>query len=350
MIDTMKIRTIVSGKSVLRKFLQKEQGNLSKSPILVISSALPKHSNTTIASVKEVDTACRKLQFYTGMEMGLRTVESHVTSVFPTVENVKTTLELAKRTGASTLIGVGSGAAMDLAKAVLQKSKIGEMTGILVPSTHGGILASTSSLPLLLDTREEALIVPEESNGGTVVNASEATVVIETNSLSDIYKKDALYTCLAIGLDALYRGQEQEGTTLLDAATSAINDDSYLPEALASAGSILSYGITGTSVRSSPLALAASLIPPSFPNAPMLTFIASLLPGMVNVMGSSYAFDETLVKSIDIPPLASLMVHADGAQSVPTLLSHVKENQALWKCFDIDDGDLEAILHHSLNR
>jgi glycerol dehydrogenase-like iron-containing ADH family enzyme len=58
----------------------------------------------------------------------------------------------------TTILAVGSGAAMDLTKAVLQK---GYGKGILVPSTYGAIIASTSSHAMLLDTTEEALVVPD---------------------------------------------------------------------------------------------------------------------------------------------------------------------------------------------
>lgn len=348
-ISTMSAKytaNVVSGKSVLRKLLQSKHEVLNKAPVLVVSSAVP----SDYTSVAAVDTACRKVQFYTGMELGLRTVESNVTSVFPTVNHVHSTLELMKRMGATNIIGVGSGAAMDLTKALMNKTSEEGVEGILVPSTYGAILAATSSHPLLLDTREEALIVPEHGNksdGGGNKNDGNMTVVIEMDSLADAYGNDAAFACYALGIDASYRGQQEHADNLVLLAKQALEDDSKLPEALVQAGRATSFGIYGTSVRSSPLALAASLIPPSFPNVPILTFMASLLPGTCQVLHNA-PFNET---ENSVPPsLASLMAHADGAQSVSSLMSHVKANQALWKCIDIPDDRLEAILHYSLNR
>lgn len=341
----MTTRSIVSGKSVLRKFLQSEQEHLSKSPVLIVSSAVSNHAPPS-AHVAAVDKACRKVEFHTSMELGLRTVQSHVTSVFPTVENVNAALAMAKRTGATSVIGVGSGAAMDLTKAILQQTG-GHMTGILVPSTCGAILASTSSHPLLLDTREEALILPE--NDGNSVTY-EATIVLEQDSIADIYEDVAGHARLAIFLDAHMRGDhERSGKFAMEMEQKANDGNSTISDFFPDAGRLLSFGITEGSVRSSPLALAASLIPTCFPNAPMLTFMASLLPGIIQVMGAQQDFAEDLSDKT-VPSLASLTVRADGAKSVETLMSHVKANRALWNCVDVDDRTLEAILHHSLNR
>jgi|Transcript_31534 hypothetical protein len=258
----MATRRIVSGKSVLRKFLQSNQNELAKSPILVVSSFVSQHDNPSQYTEK-VDSVCQKLEFHTSMEFGLKTVSSKVSSVFPTNANIQSALLAAQRTGALTVIGVGSGAAMDLTKAILKESDK-EITGILVPSTCGAIMASATSLPLILDTQEEALILPEFSdNKSKSMAVDPATVIIETNGIADIHKDDAVYASLAIGVDAIYRGDSDNGSTLLGLASKAIDekDEKLFSDTLLSAGSTLSYGVAGSSVRSSPLALAASLIP-----------------------------------------------------------------------------------------
>ncbi len=124
------------------------------------------------------------------------------------------------------------------------------MTGILVPSTYGAIMASAASLPLILDTQEEALILLEGNyDMSETVDADPATIIVETNGIADIHKDDAVYASLAIGVDAL-------ASKAIDA-----KDEKLLSDTLLSAGNTLSYGFAGSSVRSSPLALAASLIP-----------------------------------------------------------------------------------------
>lgn len=335
-------RHIVSGKSALSKFLQSERSSLAKAPILIISSGVGV-SGTVLPSV---DHACRKAQFLTSMQMGLRTLQSSVTSAFPTTNQVRSQIELAKRTGATTIMGVGSGAAMDLTKAVLQKHN---GKGILVPCTYGAIIASTSSLPILLDTVEEALVLQDDSH------ENDSAVVVETDGLESNCGKEAAWACLAIGMDSLYRRPDStHATLLLEHGLKALEDESHLPDALICAGSALDYGMDDH-LRSSPLALAVSLIPPCFPNASAVTFFASLLPGICQ-MNSASSDLETQVQTklkeyeCDVPSLASLVLHSDAAQSVPTLLSHVRSNQALWQCLDVDDDVLEVILHYSLNR
>ena len=178
--------------------------------MLVVSSFVSQHDSPS-QYTENVDSACQKLEFYTSMEFGLKTVSSKVSSVFPTLGNIHSALLAAQRTGALTVIGVGSGAAMDLTKAILKESDK-EMTGILVPSTCGAIMASAASLPLILDTQEEALILPEDNyDTSETMDTDPATIIVETNDIADIHKDDAAYASLAIGVDAIYRGDSDNG-------------------------------------------------------------------------------------------------------------------------------------------
>jgi hypothetical protein len=342
---TMIERHISSGKNILRTFLQSQRSSLSKAPILIISS----RAGVDETRVPSVDHACRKAQFLTSMEMGLKTVQSNVSSAFPTTSQVQAQIDLLTRTGAKTILGVGSGAAMDLTKAVLQKCN---GKGILVPSTYGAIIASTSSHAILLDTTEEALVVPDNS-----LESDDTSVVIETDELANTHGKVAAWACLAIGMDSLYRRgpDNDQGKRLLQQGLNALEDESHLPEALVSAGKALDFGVNDH-LRSAPLALATSLIPPCFPSASVITMFASLLPGILQVSSGTTCDLETQVRNAfqdstsNVPSLASLVVHSDAAQPVHTLLSHVRSNQALYKGLDVHDDVLEAILHYSLNR
>lgn len=112
-------------------------------------------------------------------EFNLRTVPVTISSAFPTLNGVKEAISLAKRAGLKegqlgdgVVIGVGCGAAIDLAKAVsdtlfgnvgASHSEDGtDNSGgrlILAPSTLGGLWAASSSSPsLLLDTKEEMIL------------------------------------------------------------------------------------------------------------------------------------------------------------------------------------------------
>eukprot|EP00571_Detonula_confervacea_P007891 CAMPEP_0172331030 /NCGR_PEP_ID=MMETSP1058-20130122/61717_1 /TAXON_ID=83371 /ORGANISM="Detonula confervacea, Strain CCMP 353" /LENGTH=483 /DNA_ID=CAMNT_0013048279 /DNA_START=29 /DNA_END=1481 /DNA_ORIENTATION=+ len=119
------------------------------------------------------------------LEFNLRTVPCHISSAFPTLESVNEAVALAKRAGLKgggifgsgdgLIIGVGSGAAMDLAKAVADslfgniapakygsnQENPGEGGGslVLAPCTLGGLWAASSNSPsVLLDTKEEMLL------------------------------------------------------------------------------------------------------------------------------------------------------------------------------------------------
>jgi hypothetical protein len=200
-----------------------------------------------------------------------------------------------------------------------------------------------------LETEEEALVLQDDTH------ENDTAVVIETDGLENTHGKEAAWACLAMGMDSLHRRPDSaHATVLLEHGLKALEDESHLPEALICAGSALDYGIDDH-LRSSPLALAVSLIPPCFPNASVMTFFASLLPGICHINSASSDLEtqvQTKLKEYggDIPSLASLVLHSDAAQSVPTLLSRVRSNQALWQCLDVNDDVLEAILHYSLNR
>jgi hypothetical protein len=76
------------------------------------------------------------------------------------LQDIEESLALAKRLGVQVVVGVGSGAAIDVAKSVaniLADDGSNDVELILSPATLGGCIASTSDEPLLLSTEEEAL-------------------------------------------------------------------------------------------------------------------------------------------------------------------------------------------------
>jgi hypothetical protein len=115
------------------------------------------------------------------LEFNLRTVPCTISSAFATTESVNEAISLAKRfglkegqfgSGDGLIIGIGSGAAIDLAKAVADslfgnisscKDTHNQQEGggslVLAPSTLGGFMAASSNTPsLLLDTKEEMIL------------------------------------------------------------------------------------------------------------------------------------------------------------------------------------------------
>lgn len=120
------------------------------------------------------------------LEFNLRTVPCHISSAFPTLSSITEAVSLAKRAGlkegggqgCGVIVGIGSGAAIDLAKAVADtlfgNTSICNSSGndnnldndlessaslILAPCTLGGVWSATSNSPsILLDTKEEMLL------------------------------------------------------------------------------------------------------------------------------------------------------------------------------------------------
>ncbi|KAL7540119.1 hypothetical protein ACHAXR_009872 [Thalassiosira sp. AJA248-18] len=218
----------------LRNYLRQNVAHLRSSPCLLISSAPPPALSTAVAGTKTPSSISsdeqqqkahrdqlkfqqqqndprvhsfveRNTQSLT-LEFNLRTVPCTISSAFPTLDNVKEAVSLAKRAGLKegglgssssgdgVVIGVGSGAAMDLAKAVAdslfgnispggnnnETGGGGSLVLVLAPSTLGGLWAASSNSPsLLLDTKEE-MILPHMTtswNEGNGICSRRGTVV-----------------------------------------------------------------------------------------------------------------------------------------------------------------------------
>jgi hypothetical protein len=118
-------------------------------------------------------------------------------------------------------------------------------------------------------------------------------------------------------------------------------------------------------VRYVPLALAACLIPKHFSEHNSVTFMASLLPAMLEI----YCGTGTSTTNTDISKNTDkllLLLEPDDlmnqirqhchvraprivtTEPVETLLASVHENQALWNCIDVSDRVLVRALEQHL--
>jgi hypothetical protein len=362
-----------SGMASLTKFLQAERPKLLQAPILVISSQ-PAANQPSLSPVSQ---ACQHVQFTLGQKMGMRVVPSTVSSAFPTLHDLELRLELARRTGASSVVAVGSGAAVDLAKALSHEHDWDNV--ILVPATHAAVMACASSHSLFLDPIEEALIpLPTNINTNTSVNTNITNTVVATleeKLMAPVDTSHVVYASLAIALDAMYRQNHNPlALQVFQKASAALNADAADPshqalthesamELLYQSGSLLSYGL-GREDRSTPMALASSLIPRIFPHVHMVSFLASMVPGLCRVMqkeqevGSS-SYDpsvQILIQKVlqhntdDIPQLTVISDEFKGFSVPDMALSHIRQNQTLWNCLDVPDSVLTELLSHSLKR
>ncbi|KAL3821641.1 hypothetical protein ACHAXA_006061 [Cyclostephanos tholiformis] len=178
----------------LRDYIRRNVDNLRSSPCLLISSSPPPDSSTkAVADIKlqrqqdepRARAFVERNAQHLALEFNLRTVPCHISSAYPTMASVNESVSLAKRaglkgrggggaeSGQGLIIGLGSGAAMDLAKAVAdtlfgdispcerdnRADPDGSTSLVLAPCTLSGLWAATSNSSVsLLDTKEEMLL------------------------------------------------------------------------------------------------------------------------------------------------------------------------------------------------
>lgn len=347
-----------SGLNAFRRFVREEATTLRQAPILVIASESSDHH---LHPLKTVEDACRAVNFVLNQEMGLRTVQSTISSAFPTNSDLEQRLDLILRTGASSVVAVGGGAAIDLAKVLPHEKDIENL--ILVPSTSAAMMAANSSHSLFLDRAEETLIPSPTVLGSPQTSTN--IISLEPSYVASAELSHVLYATLAITLDACYRKSSHE--ILPEIVQSLIEvlenpdrefDHDTATVLLYHSGLLLSYGL-GQEDRSIPITLSSSLIPTIFPHVHVLTFFASLLPGICDVVEEQNHNDESisklvqLVKGISSESIPQMKVNdtsLDGF-SVPDMsLSHIQSNQAVWKSFDVPNKVLLRILEQSIQK
>ena len=292
---TMTPRPWISGLQGLAKHLR--SNSPIAGPILLIESR-----PTGKTESKIVQKACQHVQFLLAQQLGLRTVPSHSNYAFPTPSEVQQQVDLMSRVGASTVIAVGSGVAMDLAKAVPSAEH-----RILIPATHGALLAASTSHALILedDSLIPSLRIPDQP---TVVHLEEKLTLSQP---------DALLAALALAQSS---PDNQQTSSDVHAMIENPDHDSVC-QFLGTVASKVGYGLD-EGERNGALAVAVALLPKIFPDRHLLSVLASL------------AMD---VQGVDAPSLLT-------TESIETLRSHVDANRRLWGCLDPRRPQLQAIL------
>eukprot|EP00593_Proboscia_inermis_P010925 CAMPEP_0171325192 /NCGR_PEP_ID=MMETSP0816-20121228/116649_1 /TAXON_ID=420281 /ORGANISM="Proboscia inermis, Strain CCAP1064/1" /LENGTH=315 /DNA_ID=CAMNT_0011824297 /DNA_START=330 /DNA_END=1278 /DNA_ORIENTATION=+ len=171
-------KLLAPGIKNLKSYLQSELNVLRWAPVLLISS----NAGASSSKLKPVADSCQWVQFTLGQQFSMRTVPTTISLAFPTKDSLDQTLELMQRTGASSVVSVGSGAAMDLGKAV--QATLGSSTDakktplILVPTTYGGVLAAGVSHSLFLDGNEETLVPLPRSHQEIISTPDDASNIM----------------------------------------------------------------------------------------------------------------------------------------------------------------------------
>jgi len=185
-------------KSLLQH-LRNNQTSKCKS-LLITSTPPPQFLDNLSNYQKQINQNIEKTKFQIGIQQNIPTISSSIASAYPTSDAIMSTIELAKRGGATErIIGVGSRAAIDLAKSVTMAlnssdNNVGEL--VLVPSTLGGVMASTMEDVLVYHVHEEGLCLPSGlqnplfpvSGGDTAAMTTKKTIIApgNTNLNSDI--------------------------------------------------------------------------------------------------------------------------------------------------------------------
>jgi hypothetical protein len=337
--------SVIEGVKAFQHFLHSERSRFSSAPILLLASVCDaQHGKPD----KRVDEACRYTKSLFQQQMPFRTVVSHPMSgyVFPTLSDLENATVLAARVGATTVVAVGSGGVVDLAKAVSQSmpNKIDEL--VLVPATHAATMASASSSSLLLDPTDETLSVYPFQGGAELQATGRTIALMEYKNDIAVRFSEALYACMALKLDVLLRTSnvDEIAETHLAEIVKLLDSDQdsqqtmALSKMLVQVGREICYGLDGDP-RSSPLALAVALLPTEFPQYGMLTFLASVAKPI-----SHELLMDKKVTCIDALNLSAAPKALTTQSSVETLMAKIHENQAEWGCRDLPDEVLSSVL------
>ncbi|CAB9516075.1 expressed unknown protein [Seminavis robusta] len=353
-------RNIIQG---LKKFggqLKENREVFGATPILVVESALrvPKSTGKRAAKKEEPSQLSQHVQLLLGSS-GLRSTSTRPsTDHFPFQEDVNQTAAFAQRLGASTIIGVGGTAALELAKSVAQESSNFEEL-VLVPGTDGATLLTATSHPLLTDPEQNALIPGPASLRDDL---GFHLVLPELNRSKTDPQLTAVYSSLVLGLDAIYRrdSDDKECITMIQSAATIlehVNDgslgsvkDTEIQDLMLWAGSRMLFGVDSGSYRSIPLALTCSLIPTTFSSYSFGDFMSCLLPGVLSLLEEKDEYKDLALEISSrlgqhCPRLENLQ---GGAVSINALLAQVQTTADLWDCQDAPDAQLEKVLSVSL--
>ncbi|KAL7491451.1 hypothetical protein ACHAWT_000870 [Skeletonema menzelii] len=407
----------------LRNYIRHNIGHLRATPCLLISSKSPPSVSTAVAGTKNPSSLStdekqqqqhkQQLKFQQQqndpqthlfverniqsiqLEFNLRTVPCTISSAFPTTDSVNEAVSLAKRfglkegqfgSGDGLIIGIGSGAAIDLAKAVADtlfgnisscKDGINQQEGgslVLAPSTLGGVVAAFSNTPsLLLDTKEE-MILPHLTPSWTTAldgHCRQGTVVTIDKQLSlpplysplqppkrsESFPRPSMAhyaaAMLSILLDVARILDEHSIQQTIDTAllkdvksvasasslvlqlaakeaneSNAVQDgDSYataqqhLISAIPRLSAVVDQTCHLTQGSTVPQRLANALLPQYFPSCHLVTYLASILPGLCESVATQPASNDENKVSVLEELTKSIFSCIDGGEKTDDRVS-----------------------------
>ena len=367
----------------LRTTIQRHLPSLRCSPCLLVTSSPSPNNKLPDESVNDFVQSSTQLL----IAQNIRSIPITIDAAFPTKQKVEEALTLAHRAGLKdgVVVGVGSGPAIDLAKALSSQLQGSDGNMILAPATLSGVYAACSSRSLLLDTNEEMLL-PQHSQHAEIafdakyfsysplytsnkeismahVAAAMVTILLDTARIMSIQgvstKDEELKSMVMSCASVLQAAAESKNTS---------DESSYSKKQLLDAMLQLSEMQMEETM---PQTLANALFPTYFPQNHILTYLGCMLPGLCETFEAngissvvSTALLDTIrssessdvrslsewatanAKEAGIPTMASL---AFGTPDMKTLLNKVDAYATLTG----ENGDLyllSEVIERSLNR
>ena len=175
---------IRGGMKQLQKFFHNERDRFASSPILLLVPHYPSfdtsHSITTLPHDKIQINAIQQVQYILQQKLGYQTfvatcgntsTSSSGSSYYPTLVDIENATKVSHRIGAYNVVAVGTGNVMDVGKAIYQSHDLFDEL-VLIPTTFGAAMVSTSSHSIIYDTHEDTL-VPQPSDSSSTLSLSQ---------------------------------------------------------------------------------------------------------------------------------------------------------------------------------
>jgi hypothetical protein len=348
----------IQGLKGLATFLNNERSKLQRDTIVLIASEpiVTKASSSAKLVAQHfrpgVEEAVKQIRALLQQRLAFRVAPVQVRTAIPDPSSVKL-YEMVKRVAAKTIIAVGSGNAMDVAKwCDTHYSSIHDngprrlpiQRIIYVPATYGACLVAHAphSLTVQPQTGEIAVYDDDDHNDSTYADAAAVPpptvhhVLLDEDHFDTSGKNIALAAAWAIAADSA--AADTTGSMLPPTPmTTMLSSHADIYDFLATTGRTrLSYGLDNSMQgrpRSKPLAIATALQATLFPNYSLMEIMASLLP--------AYYVDNDknsdLIQALDVPQFLT-------TEPWDTVLGSLRENAATWNCWDAPADDFRTLL------
>jgi hypothetical protein len=356
----------IQGLKGLATFLNNERSKLQRDTIVLIASE-PTITTKASSSAKfaaqhfrpGVEEAVKQIRALLQQRLAFRVAPVQVRTAIPDPSSVKL-YEMVKRVAAKTIIAVGSGNAMDVAKwcSAHHHSSIHDddrprrlpiQRIIYVPATYGACLVAHAPHSLTVQPQTgEIAVYDDNQDEDSIYDAAPGSVIppptvhhvlLDEDHFDTSGKNIALAAAWAIAADAA--GAETTGA-LPALPTTMLSSHADIYEFLATTGRTrLSYGLSddNTRPRSKPLAIATALQATLFPNYSLMEIMASLLPAYYDNDNDNDKGDtnNSMIQALDVPQFLT-------TEPWDTVLDSLRENAATWNCWDAPADDFRTLL------